>query len=1507
MNYKITILGDRIYKEIKLGKEFQNGVLIGTSKECQIRFQKQQYDMNFGIRMEYDNGQWAIIATAGVVFTTSGEQFENIHYMVPQDVLTVCSADTGTVLFHIEFAIDFGDKTKDYRRKIDCHEVFDITIGGLQGSTIQIPDAMLSEDYIRLLRRPSGMVLYTSAARYGIYVNGSCRREAEIYVKDLDFISIAGYSFHYKNGDLYTSEAFPLITQLPMEIITLQSNHLQYPRFVRSARQQFEIPEATIDILPPKSKQEEPKRNLLMSMVPMLLSMGMMALLRASMGGNKRYLFLCVGMGSVSIIMAIINYRNEGLQYRKNIVKRENDYNKYIAEQEKRILAARKKEQIISRQQYPTLEEHVQFAEDFDARLFEKLPEHDDYLSIRLGTGTVEARMETSFKSQEYRQVDDPLMDYPEKIHDKYQFIEDMPVMLSLQENTAVAFIGDRNHLYQMAKNVILTLSTEHYYQDLRMFLLLGEEDKDYFAWARWFRNLSEENGMRNIMYDENSKKNVLEYLYFVLSEREKQKKDNIMPTYVVFVYRSEMLGNHPIINYVEKAEQLGFVFLFFEEYVERVNQYVKKKVFLHQDQFMGYIQDVRNGEQIQTFSYPHISMEQAFRTALRLSCVYVDEVSLEANLTKNITLYELFHILNAYDLHIEERWNKSKIYESMAAPIGVKSGNDVVYLDLHEKYHGPHGLVAGTTGSGKSEILQTYILSMATLFHPYEVGFIIIDFKGGGMVNQFRDLPHLNGAITNIDGDEINRSLASIKAELQKRQRLFAQQDVNHIDDYIRCYKEGKAETPLPHLILIVDEFAELKSEQPEFMKELISAARIGRSLGVHLILATQKPAGVVNDQIWSNSKFKLCLKVQNKADSNEVLKSPLAAEIREPGRAYLQVGNNEIFQLFQSAYSGAPIPNSEMGVQKKFKISMVNLSGERQVIFEQKPREDASNISQLDAIVDYIKEYCEQQNIVRLPNICLPALAECIPFTSNGFQKATTDVVIPIGLYDDPENQRQDISELNFTQGHVSVVGSSQHGKTNLLQTVVRALAENYSSDEVHLYICDFASTIMKSFLNLNHVADVIVENEEDKIKLFMQMMVEELERRKTMLSDMGLSSYASYREAGLKDLPQIIIMIDNMGVLRDTYPELENDLIKVSREGVAVGISMIMTALQTNNIGYKYVANISQKIALYCNNSTEYTNVFERCRMKLKAIPGRFLTNHEKQIHEGQIYLAFASEKEIDRVNDIKEFIQEMNGKDTGSGTRRIPVVPDVLTQEIAHEMVPVPSGPYAVPLGMNFETLEVDELLMESFPSLALSGERDMGRISYLTYFVSHLLRNKQKEPVKIHIVDSTLGELKRFASDTEYLAYTQDNLKNLFERVDRELAERLQNKQQNGAMAALKNRPFECIIINHPEAIRLMNENEEYMKLCYDIVSKYLGLRVSIIIADLPNVNLRLERGLLYKFLEKNNNLLIFRQLQEQKYVELTVKEQKKYKKPLSEMDVYLKSGNYFAKYRTPIL
>lgn len=1505
MNYKITLYNDKFYKEIKLDEGLKKGLLIGTGKECQVRFFREQFFTDFMIRIVPDGERWIATCEDSVYLKKDNTYKAYIQQLELQDVIAVCYDISDTELFSIEFSLDFNMGSTDYDRQIVLDNLSEIIIGGTPESTIQIQDELLADNYIIMSREADGYQILQSHMKYNIMVNGFQQRQKTMQLKNQDFFAVNGYSFYLKDNALYTSKEYKIVTQLTMQIIRQENNHLEYPRFVRSARQQFEIPEEKLEILPPKRKPEEPKKNLVMTMVPLMVSMGMMVMMRMSMGSNKQLAIMCACMGLVSVVMAIVNYRNEGVLYKKNIVKRENDYNRYIAEQEAKIVGIREKEKLIAGQKYPSLEEHMQFVENFDARLFEKLRAHEDYMSVRLGEGVVASKNQIIFKPQEYREVDDPFMDYPEKLHEKYKYIEQMPVILELKEKKAVGFVGNRDRLYQMVKNLILLMATEHYYQDMKLFLLMNEQDAPYFYWARWIKNMSEEGIIRNFAYDEKSNKVVLEYLYSELCNREKMKKEEIekLPTCLILVYRSEVIGNHPASQYVEKAVELGFCFLFFEEYVEKLNQYCEKRVFLHQSQNHGYIQDILNGEEVQAFQYPYIPGTRAAEAAVKLGCVYVDEVSLEASLTKNITLYELLGIMNAYDLEIEKRWAASKIYASMAAPLGVKSGGDIVSLDLHEKYHGPHGLVAGTTGSGKSEIMQSYILSMATLFHPYEVGLIIIDFKGGGMVNQFRDLPHLNGAITNIDDGEINRSLSSIKAELKKRQRLFAEYDVNHIDDYIRLYKQGEAKTPLPHLILIVDEFAELKSEQPEFMKELISAARIGRSLGVHLILATQKPSGVVNDQIWSNSKFKLCLKVQNKGDSNEVLKSPLAAEIREPGRAYLQVGNNEIFQLFQSAYSGAPIPNSTVENQKSFKISRVNMYGGREVIFEQKREVDENNITQLDALVDYIREYCEKKQIKRLPNICLPALAEKVPYGLLKYQWEGSDVRVPIGMYDDPENQWQDVIDVNFTQGHIMVIGSSQFGKTNLFQTFIRGLAEKYSSDMVHIYILDFASMIMRNFSKLNHVGEVMTSGDDEKLENFFKMIIEELGKRKSVLSELGLSSYSAYLEAGKQDMPQIVIMIDNMLALREIYPGHEVKLLKVAREGAAVGICLVVSAQQTSGLGYKYLSNFPQRIALYCNESSEYSTLFERCRMKLKPIPGRGIVSIDKKFFEAQTYLAFPAEREIDKVKEIAAFIQEENRKDKGKGAVKVQSIPDILTDEEVYKRLEK-RQPYNVPLGMNCANMDIDTIDATQFPIFGIVGTAGMGRTNYLCYMVQNLLQNREKEPVNIRVLDDKQNRLQLFEKHFAFYSTSQTDIAMVIQEVYNTLQKRNEMKKTN-ALMTLEKEPLECMILNAKEVYEVINEQEELAKQCMEILTTYSELKVCMILSELPNITLQAQTSPFMKLLKDKLNLLMFQQLQDQKVAEILPAIQRQYQKPLVPGEAYFKFGSYFGKYRTP--
>ncbi len=279
----------------------------------------------------------------------------------------------------------------------------------------------------------------------------------------------------------------------------------------------------------------------------------------------------------------------------------------------------------------------------------------------------------------------------------------------------------------------------------------------------------------------------------------------------------------------------------------------------------------------------------------------------------RNFSFLEMHGCSSVDDLQIEKRWQTCNINKGIRALIGCSSDGDDIVLDLSEKKDGPHGLIAGTTGSGKSELILTMILSLAVSYPPDDLQLILIDFKGGSSLNSLYEgdqvLPHVTATLTNLGNDDIHRVLNQFSTEINKRSELMKQlrslcnEPVMNAADYRRLWKEEYGLERMCELIIIVDEFAQLKTEQPEFLDQLISIARLGRSLGIHLILATQKPAGVVTDQIWSNTRFKICLKVAETQDSMEMLKTKDAAYIRDPGVFWLLA--DERYECGRSGYA--------------------------------------------------------------------------------------------------------------------------------------------------------------------------------------------------------------------------------------------------------------------------------------------------------------------------------------------------------------------------------------------------------------------------------------------------------------------------------------------------------------------------------------------------------------------------------------------------------------------------
>ncbi|WP_426350414.1 type VII secretion protein EssC [Alloiococcus sp. CFN-8] len=1513
--YKIIISNKNLYKEIELTSDMKE-VKVGTAVECDIRLRKELFFGPIELVFVKNGDGWSVLCSDNLYLNLGDVRKLMTKALSHGDSFEVKYQDSNNEVFNIDFLIDFDNGKRRYDRVIDISSSSIITIGAAASNNIVIKspfvqkDAIVLEhkydvaldykDAIALDNKDGKLKLTIKATTYGVYHNGN-KASNNVVIDSGDFFSISDFFFYYKEGRLWT-EAREGITIKELSYEDLKTKE-SYPKFNRSTRVKTVISDERIEILDPPAKPQKPKNNLftrLLSSMGMLIAAGFMW----SRGGTTMIVFSGI-TGGMAILTTIISVRDNNKEFKKQSAERINKYQAYIGKKRKEIEEQRVLEHKDLEKIYVSLDMEKERVLDFSEDLFDRMRDHEDFLSLYLGTGAVEAKREINYKKQERLEVEDELQQIPEMMWNEYKYIHNAPVVCDLKSVNAVAVVGEEKFRFEMLKNMVIDIAARQYHSDVKMVFVADSGHKEDIYWLRMLPQVySDEIGGRTLVWNDDSKNLVFEYLYKELTEREQNKTfdHNI----VIFFYKEYGFKSHPISRFIDKGKDLGVTFIFFGEEKADI-PFGCGYIISLLDKERGILTNVEDQREDKEFTYKTISHEKACEIIRILAPVYTEEISLESTLTKNISLFELLNIIAVDDIDLKNKWGTSQVFNSMSAPIGVSKAG-VVSLDLHDKAHGPHGLVAGTTGAGKSEILQTYILSMATLYHPYEAAFVIIDFKGGGMVNQFRELPHLLGAITNIDGKAINRSLKSIKAELQKRQRLFAEADVNHIDRYIRKYKTGEAAVPLPHLIIIVDEFAELKAEQPEFMKELISAARIGRSLGVHLILATQKPSGQVNEQIWSNSRFKLCLKVQSKEDSNEVLKSPLAAEIKEPGRAYLQVGNNEIFELFQSAYSGASEKVDEVNV-KEFTIYSYNEAGKKVPVYVQKKKKNSEdNTTQLDAIVRYVMEFCEANRLSKLPDICLPALSEVIDYPEMVRDRSAGGIQVQLGVYDDPENQYQGIYSVDVESNNVMIIGSSQSGKTNLLQTIIRSIASRYSPEEASIYILDFASMVLKNFESLSNVGGVVCPSEDEKLKNLFKLLYSEVESRKEKLIAVGVSSYSAYKEAGNTDIPLMVLIIDNLTALKEMYFKDDDDeLLHLCREGLSVGISIVIANSHTAGIGYKYLSNFATRIAMYSNDSNEYSSLFDHCSERIDNIPGRAIIKLENRHLECQAYLAFKGEKEIHRVKEIKEYIAVINGKHKNVTARNIPVIPASLTdayvsEQFANQM----QNKYKLVMGLDYGSVAPLSVDFASLGVLAIAGRENTGKHNWLKYSIG-MLDSQYPSGSKVYIVDGInkkLSSLKKKENVEAYSIISEDAV-TIIKNIEAQLKDRY-DALLAGNEEILSTSELLMVVINNQDSLVAISNNIDALTAYKNILGRYKNLNVCIIVAGVENANIPYSAPELLKNIRDGRHLLYFDDMSNMKLFDLPLAMIRSFKKPIELGDCYYIKENSCTKLKTPL-
>jgi len=1128
-----------------------------------------------------------------------------------------------------------------------------------------------------------------------------------------------------------------------------------YPEYHRSPRIIYRSSEDKILINPPGAEPQKPSDELLKLIMPPLIMVGV-TLLITIFQPRGLYIIATVSMSVVSVIFSVQGFFKNRKKYKEDKKERVELYHLYLKDKAKDLEQLSRKQREGMFYHFPAIEDLTKMVKRYDSRIYEKTPLHFDFLAYRLGLGKVPTSYELKYGQEERSGKKDALEEEGYALFQAHQKIDNLPIIASLNRGP-VGYVGPRPIVLEQLQLLVAQLAVFHSYHDLTIIPIIPEEEKESWDWMRWLPHATlQDMNVRSFVYNQRTRDQVLNSLNQILKLRKAQKEEEkandtkiFHPHYVVLITDETLILDHVIMEFFrEDPTELGCSIIYVADVLSSLSENIQTVISI-KDRNQGQLllqEGVLRELDFQLDHFPEGYDKEAISRGLA-PLKHIQQ--LKSSIPDSVTFLEMYQAETFNDLKVLSRWESHAPYQSLAVPIGLRGKDDLVYLNLHEKAHGPHGLIAGTTGSGKSETIQSYILSLAVNFHPHDVAFLLIDYKGGGMANLFKDLPHLLGTITNLDGAQSMRALASINAEIHRRERLFGQYGVNHINQYQKKFKLGEATEPLPHLFLISDEFAELKVNQPDFIKELVSIARVGRSLGVHLILATQKPSGVVDDQIWSNSRFKLALKVADRGDSMEMLRTADAAEITQTGRAYLQVGNNEVYELFQTAWSGADYQpeKDQLGIEDHT-IYLINELGQYEVLNQDLSGLDmAEEIkevpTELDVIVQEINHLHQEEGIAAVAQPWLPPLKERITLDEldkvvpiEAWQKRTAPSVL-IGVADIPQAQKQEAVAIDLSKdGNILLYGSPGTGKTTFLQTAAMDLARKQSPENLTMYLLDFGTNGLAPLTQLPHVADSLLLDQTEKIQKFIRIINRELDRRKKLLSEHGVGTIALYREVTGKQEPTMVILMDSYESMKDE--PYETDLFKlfmrISREGLSIGVHLIITASRQNNLRAQLYSNFKHQLTLPQNDISEVRGIVGATPLAstMEDIKGRALMKRD-EVDVVQFALPVAGDNDIQIINNLRDQVQSLKEMWTGRTPAGIPMVPDELTEAdfYGREDVAALLDGGKVPLGLDLETVEPVTWDPDVSNLLYLTSKE-----SQMTNLLKQLIQYSQKHQEKL---------------------------------------------------------------------------------------------------------------------------------------------------------------------------
>lgn len=1028
----------------------------------------------------------------------------------------------------------------------------------------------------------------------------------------------------------------------------------------------------------------------------------------------------------------------------------------------------REREREVRDAEAPRAEALLAAAEARGPQLWSRRPEHWSFLNLRLGTGTVTSRNVVK-SSVKYAGVP-AFEERVEALVERYRTIDRTAVVESLASAGCLGVAGDPSRALGVVNGLFVQLASLYSPAEVSIAAIVSPQRARDFDWLKWLPHTGSPQSIIQTVHLADSAPSgstVLSALEELIESTRRAKSETALagqvlgptvpekaimgsapdftgqtehefrpkaPVLVVLISDDAPLERARANAVVERAVFAGILPIWVSDRVEQLP--AAARTFLDMADGtpagrarVGY---VRTGETYPDVEVSSIDAATALRYARSLSAVS-DATALgvdDSDLPKSIALLSLLgHELADSADAVVDRWRQNdSLHDRTGAGSGPRRAGklraivgqgtvDAFHLDLRAQ--GPHALVGGTTGSGKSEFLQAWVLGMAAEYSPDRVTFLFVDYKGGSAFAECVHLPHCVGLVTDLTPHLVRRALTSLRAELHFRERLFNRKKAK---DLLELERRGDPECP-PALVIVIDEFAALVGEVPEFVDGIVDIAQRGRSLGIHLIMATQRPAGVIKDNLRANTNLRIALRVADAADSVDVVGSGVAAEFDPaiPGRGVARSGPTRLV-AFQTGYAGGhtsgepPVPQIEIA-ELTFGLPTVW----QEPVTEAAPEQRDSGPNDTSRLVATMVGAARAASV---PAPRKPWLDELAAVYDSARIRQRTDAELVLGVVDDAEHQSQyPVYFRPDVDGNLAVYGAGGSGKSVLLRTLAVAASVTPLGGPVHVYGIDMGAAGLRMLEALPHVGAIVDGDDTERVTRLLAMLRETIEQRAERYAAVRAGSIAEYRDlAKAPDEPRILLLLDGGPAFRAQYEygagRIYTDLQQVISDGRAVGVHVVLSADRPGALNSSITSGMQRKVVLRMTEENDYGSLdVPNDVLSSQSPPGRALIDGR----ESQVAVFGGSANLADQSRAIENLAKTLRDRGVASapGVAR-------LEDDIALSALPA-STPEALWIGVADDDL--GPVAIEPTGAFLLMGPPSSGRSTALASLTSGLLAGK----------------------------------------------------------------------------------------------------------------------------------------------------------------------------------